>query len=83
MENEELGQILDAEVYQAICKGEIIQEYPDDKPYPSVLIFGQTNNKRPLHIVCSYNNDEDIAIIITVYEPNPNRWIDFKRRRIK
>lgn len=41
MENEELGRIFEHEVYEAVCSGEVIEEYPEDKPYPSVLIFGK------------------------------------------
>ena len=42
MRNEEFGQIFEIEVYEAICNGEIIEEYMDDQPYPSVLIYGHT-----------------------------------------
>ena len=81
MENEEFGRILDHEVYEAICNGKVIEKYPEDKPYPSVLILGRTKTNRPLHIVCAYNQDENLAIIITVYHPNPNLWIRYERRR--
>lgn len=81
MENEEFGIILDNEIFECITNGEIIKKYLTDKPYPSVLIFGKTNIGRPLHIVCSYNKDEETAIIITVYHPDPDLWIDYKRRR--
>lgn len=39
-----------AEVIQAIIAGEIIEQYPNDYPFPSCLIFAK--GKRPLHIVC-------------------------------
>lgn len=81
MENEEFGRILEYDVYEAIWNGEVIEEYPEDKPYPSVLIFGRTKVERPLHIVCAYNKEENLAIIITVYHPNPNLWIEYKRRK--
>jgi hypothetical protein len=81
MENEEFGRILDYEVYEAVCSGEIIEEYPEDRPYPSILIFGKTKADRPLHILCAYNEDENLTIIITVYHPDPNLWIEYKRRR--
>lgn len=80
MKNEEYGEIFDKEVFEAIKNGELIREYLDDKPYPSLLIFGLTDNNRPLHIVSAYNQDDDIAIIVTVYHPDPNLWIDYKRR---
>ena len=81
MENEEFGRIVEREVYEAICNGEVIEEYPDDKPYPSALIFGKTTTDRPLHIVCAYAEVENLAIMITVYQPNPELWIEYKRRK--
>lgn len=81
MEIEELGRIFDHEVYEAVCSGEVIEEYPEDKPYPSILIFGRTALGRPLHIVCAYNEEENQAIVITVYQPDPELWIEYKRRK--
>ena len=81
MISEESGRIEDEEVYQAICVGEVIEEYPNDTPYPRVLIFGRTKKDRPLHILCAYNHQEDLVIIVTVYQPSPQLWIDFKRRK--
>ena len=81
MENEEFGSILDREVYETIQTGEVIEEYLKDRPYPGFLIFGKTNVDRPLHIVCSYNEEEKTAIVITVYQPNPDLWIDYEKRR--
>ena len=79
MIDEEFGKIKEHEVVEAICTGEIIEEYLDDKPYPSVLIFGKSR-KKPIHIVCAYSDEENIAIIITVYRPNPDRWNGYRRR---
>ncbi len=81
MENEELGRISVREVYEIIRTGEVIEEYLTDKPYPSLLISGKTNVGRILHSVCSYNENEEVAIVITVYQPNPDLWIDHRRRR--
>ena len=81
MAHEVFGRIYEHEVYEAIGQGEIIEEYPKDKPYPSALIFGKTATDRPLHIVCAYNQKEKLTIIITVYHPNPEQWIEFKRRK--
>jgi hypothetical protein len=81
MENEEFGRILDHDVYEAINDGIVIEEYLADKPYPSVLIYGMTKTKRPIHIVCAYNEEDDLAIVITVYHPDPNLWIGYKKRK--
>jgi len=68
------------ELREAIAGGEVIEEYPDDKYGPSCLIFGMTIIGRPLHIQCSYPS-RPIVKIITVYEPDPLLWIDFKTRK--
>ncbi|WCL50640.1 DUF4258 domain-containing protein [Leptospira sp. GIMC2001] len=83
MMNEELGQITDSDIEETIEKGEIIEEYLTDKPYPSVLIYGLTNKNRPIHIVAAFDSDNDSTIIITVYEPESSLWIDYKVRRKK
>ncbi len=68
------------EIREVLRVGEIIEDYPDDKYGPSCLIFGMTDNKRPIHIQCSYPI-RPIVKVITVYEPDSARWIDFKVRR--
>ena len=70
--------ISDDDVVEAILSGEIIEEYPEDKYSPSCLIFGETKDKRLLHIVCSL---PPRVRIITVYQPDPDEWIDNRRRK--
>ena len=81
MEAEEFGEIKEREVYEAILEGKIIESYPEDEPYPSCLIFGKTSEERPLHILCAYAKEPDTGIIITVYQPHPEMWEDFERRK--
>lgn len=68
------------EVREAVAEGEVIEDYPDDKYGPSCLIFGTTLAGRPLHVQCSHPSRTPVRII-TLYEPTPDRWIDFRRRR--
>ncbi|MPZ75442.1 MAG: DUF4258 domain-containing protein [Deltaproteobacteria bacterium] len=82
MESESFGIIRIDEVLEALNGGEIIEEYADDRPYPSCLILGRTHAKRPLHIVCAPLSTEQRLIIITIYQPDPARWeADFKGRK--
>ena len=70
---EDVKHILDA--------GEVIEDYPDDTPYPSQLMLG-SREARPLHLVVASNVEDRQKIVITVYEPDPNQWeADFKRRK--
>ena len=67
------------DIHQAIEQGEIIEQYPEDAPYPSCLLLGYSNDK-PLHIVAGASND--MLWIITVYCPNASKWeADFKTRK--
>ncbi len=69
------------EVEQALWgRSAVVEDYPDDKYGPSCLILGFTKAARPLHIQCSYPDREWIKIV-TVYEPDPDRWVDFRTRR--
>lgn len=60
------------EIKEVIHNGEIIEEYPDDYPYPSCLILGMTIKKRRIHIVVGVG--EDSLWLITAYEPNSEQW---------
>ena len=71
------------EVYFSVFHGKIIEDYPDDKPYPSCLIYGKTFNGNPVHSVWAYNEENQWSVLITVYRPNPKRWINWERRRVK
>jgi len=65
---------------EAIAAGEVIEDYPTDKYGPRCLVFGVTLARRPLHVQCSYPS-RPLVKIITLYEPDPQRWVDFKVRR--
>ncbi len=75
-----LQEISVCEIRDAVGKSKIIEDYPDDKYHPSCLLLGFTKSNRPLHIPFSYPT-RDLAKIVTVYEPDPARWIDYKIRR--
>jgi hypothetical protein len=61
-----------------ISMGEIIEEYPDDEPCPSVLILGLID-AAVYHTVIAVCTDH--IRVITVYIPEENKWIEYRRRR--
>ena len=75
-----LRRIANQEIKEALENGKIIEDYPEDKYGPSCLIFGRTAGGRRLHIQCSYPS-RPLIKIITVYEPDPNLWIDYEKRK--
>lgn len=62
---------------------EIIEEYDQDHPLPSVLLLGMTLNQRPLHAVVAVDTDGvGMVWVITVYEPDHLNWQpDLRTRR--
>ena len=81
MKQEEYGTIIEKEVYQAVLNGKIIEMYENAQPYPSALLYGMTSKARPIHTVCAYCKEDDLVIIVTVYQPSPERWVNHKRRK--
>ena len=63
-----------AEVKRAIMEGEIIEDYPDDYPYPSALILGNG-----LHVVAGVG--DGFLWLITAYRPSSQQWEDDLRTR--
>ncbi len=75
-----LRQITMDEITQAIMTGEIVENYPSDKPYPSCLIMGKIRNDIPLYIVCALSEE---VHVITAHWLDPEKWLDPKTRREK
>ncbi len=69
------------EIFFSVFQGEIIEDYPHDKPYPSCLIYGDTFTGKPVHNVWAFNEINGWAVLITVYRPDPSRWINWRKRR--
>lgn len=66
------------EIKLCIKNGEIIENYPEDYPYPSALVF--SNADKPLHVVAGLS--EDYLWIITAYRPDSDKWEpDYKTRK--
>ncbi len=60
--------------------GEVIEEYPDDVPFPSKLLLSWVES-RPIHVVLAYNERDDIYFAVTAYIPDTDRWHPGFRRR--
>ena len=70
------------DIGDCIMSCEIIEDYPDDFPHPSCLIFGYTIHHKVLHTVVG--SDGKVLYIITAYYPNAVKFMeDLKTRRDK
>jgi hypothetical protein len=72
--------ISEQEIREGGARAEAIENYPDDKYSPSALMLGFTAGGRPLHFQVSFA-ETDLVKIVTIYEPDPNEWIENRKRR--
>jgi hypothetical protein len=69
------------DVRAALETGEVIVEYPQDRPYPSRLILALVG-ERPLHVLAARDERTMHCYIITAYVPDPTLWeCDFRTRK--
>ena len=66
------------EVFEALARGEILENYPEHRRGPCCRVSGLTGQGRSLHVVCT--TAQPLLIVITVYEPKPPKWITPTRR---
>ena len=72
-----------SEIEEAVSdKAFIIEDYPNDKYGSSCFILGYTKTGRPLHVQCSYSI-RPLIKIITLYQPDPELWIEDRVRKAK
>ena len=69
------------DIENALLHGEIIEEYNEDYPYPSCLVFGIDLKSKVLHVVCGLSEIE--LWIITAYYPDNIKWEEDKKTRRK
>jgi hypothetical protein len=67
-------------VKNIVSKGEMIESYPDDKPFPSGLYHGVWKDK-PLHVVIANDIETEMIFVITAYWPNEDHFEGTLRTR--
>jgi hypothetical protein len=66
------------DIKSVILNGEVLEDYRNDEPCPSVLMLGFIGTV-PYHVVVA--EYEDHLRLITIYIPEEDRWQDYRRRR--
>lgn len=82
----DLEQMFEREISREVVKdvlknGEIIEDYPHDKPYPSALFLGWIKGK-PVHVIVAFDSLSGWCFVITAYRPDLEHFeSDYKTRR--
>ncbi len=64
-----------------LVTGVIIEDYPDDAPFPSALFLGW-HASDPLHVVAALDTGRETVYIVTAYKPDLAHFMDdFRTRR--
>ncbi len=83
-----LEQMMEREISRETVKevlrhGEIIEDYPDDKPYSSALFLWWIKSE-PFHVVAAFDLLTELCFVITAYKPDLEHFeSDYKTRRKK
>lgn len=74
--------IIAADALASVDAAYVVEEYPDSRKEPSILILHNDRDGRPVHVMWGVpRNAGRPAILVTAYRPKPERWSnDFKRR---
>ena len=69
------------EVREALLTGELIEDYADDRPFPSALIAALSEG-HPLHVVVAFDSASGYAHVVTAYRPDTEYFqSDLRTRR--
>jgi hypothetical protein len=70
-----------SDALEVLLSGELVEDYPDDHPFPSGLFLDWIRS-RPLHVLAAFDGEREQVFMITTYEPDRAHFeADFKTRR--
>jgi Domain of unknown function (DUF4258) len=76
--------ILAKDVLESVGAAVVIEDYPDTRKEPSVLVLQHDREGRPIHVMWGIPKVEGTpAVLVTAYRPAPDRWSDDYLKRKK
>jgi hypothetical protein len=75
--------ILLDEVLAGIGSAAVVEDYPDSRKEPSVLVLQRDQRGLPIHVMWGVPKVTGTpAVLVTAYRPTPERWSsDFMKRK--
>jgi Domain of unknown function (DUF4258) len=75
--------ILLDEVMAGIGSALVVEDYPESRKEPSVLVMQRDRSGQPIHVMWGVPKISGTpAVLVTAYRPTPERWSpDFMKRK--
>ena len=72
------------EIVSEASNAVVLEDYPSYPKGPCVLTTQKDRNGHPVHVVWGIARDSTSpAVLVTAYRPDPERWREDSRRRIR
>jgi Domain of unknown function (DUF4258) len=72
------------DVLDGLANAIIVESYPDYHKGPCLLVLVRTRDGAPIHALLGTSTaNPEVAVLITVYRPAPDRWNDDFTQRVK
>ena len=71
-----------ASIERSLTAAEIIEDYPaQHRPLPDCLVLTTTHPLGAIHVVIAIDLPNDRMFLVTVYRPDPARWLNERTRK--
>ena len=76
--------ILIRDILSGVAEGIVVEDYPHYGKGPSVLVLQMDSMSRPVHVVWGIpKGHSKPAVVVTAYRPDPSRWLEGYRERLR
>jgi hypothetical protein len=74
--------ILTQDVLAGVAHAVVVEDYPDSRKEPAVLVLQRDGENRPVHVMWGIPKAKGTpAVLVTAYRPSPELWSEDSMKR--